>query len=197
MVILGQLFGTTPQLLEHHPIEPWRFWDNVLEHHPNFWNTAPFWDNFLEHHPNFWNTTPSSRGDSGTTTPQLLEHHPIDATKRTPTGQGRSSSATFGTPPHRAQTAGVGHWRAEPTSLWSPQEIIMSAPLFDESRAARNNHVCQGQPTENQEPPFAASKTAHQGPILWGPPPPPPPPAGPIHRTSEPDLMQRVHPCDI
>ena len=71
--ILGQLFGTPPELLEHHPIKPWGilgqhhpnfwnttpFWDNFLEHHPNFWNTIPFWDNFLEHHPNFWNTTPS------------------------------------------------------------------------------------------------------------------------------------------
>ena len=33
--ILGQLFGT-PQLLEHQPIEPWGLWDNCLEHHPNF-----------------------------------------------------------------------------------------------------------------------------------------------------------------
>ena len=127
----------------------------------NLWT---FWGNFLKHHPHFWNTTPSSRGDKS------LEHHPIDATKRTPTGQGRSSGATFGTPPHRAQTR---EWDIGGRSLWSPQEIIRSAPLFDESREARNNHVCQGQPTENQQPPFAASKTARLGPILWGPPHPP------------------------
>ena len=35
--ILGQLFATPPQLLEHHPIELWGFWDNFLEHHLNFW----------------------------------------------------------------------------------------------------------------------------------------------------------------
>ena len=129
MGILGQLFGTPPhravgdsgttppQLLEHHP-----FWDNSLEHHPNFWNITPFWDNILEHHPNVWNPPHPGFWDN------FLEHHPIDAT---PTGQGRSSGATFGTPTHRAQTARVGH------------------------------------------PPFAASKTAHLGPILWGPPHPP------------------------
>ena len=86
--------------MEHHPNEQWGFWDNILEHHPNFWNT-----------------TQSSRGDSGTTfwstiptfrTPphravgilgQLFgappQHHPIGATTRTLTGQCGGSGASF------------------------------------------------------------------------------------------------------
>ena len=68
----------------------------------------------------FWNTTPTfgtphhrAAGILGQlfgTTPQLLEHHPIGATTRTPIGQGRSSGATFGTPPHR------GAWPPSPGS---------------------------------------------------------------------------------
>ena len=117
--ILGQLFGTPPQLLEHHPIEPWGFWDNFLEHHPNFCDTTPssrgdsgtnFWNTtpsrilgqlfgappqLLEHHPigdsgtNFWSTTPNFK-----TPPQILEHHP-NFWNTTPSG----ILGLFGTPP--------------------------------------------------------------------------------------------------
>ena len=152
MGILGQHFGTPTQLLEHHPVEPWRFWDNVLDHHPNFWNT-----------------TPSSRGDSGTTFWNTTPTPPHR--RRTPTGQGggsaatfwnttpssrmatnqaarntiygEGSGATFGTPPHRAAGPRPREWdtfRLEPTCLRSPQEIIMSAPLFDESRPGRGKN---------------------------------------------------------
>ena len=68
----------------------------------------------------FWNTTPTFGtpphraaeilGQLFGTPPQLLEHHPIDATTRTPTGQVKSSGATFGTPPHRAAGPRPREW---------------------------------------------------------------------------------------
>ena len=81
----GTTFGTPPQLLEHHPIEPWGFWDNFLEHHPNFWNTTSSsrWDSWTT----FWNTTPTPthrRNNENTNRPGwgfwciFLEYHPIE-----------------------------------------------------------------------------------------------------------------------
>ena len=146
--ILGLLFRTSPQLLEHHPIEPWGFWDNTTpligtppHSGTTFWNTTPTFETPPHSGTTFWSTTP-----------------------------------TFGTPPHRAagttfwnttlstqqrehQPARVGvlvqplehhtieprprEWDIDGRSLRSPQEIIRFAPLFDESRAVRDNRVCQ------------------------------------------------------
>ena len=75
-------------------------------------------------------------------------------------------------------------------SLWLLDNFSMRADQV----AARNNHVCLGQPTENQHPAFTASKTAHLDQYYGACSTPL---AGPIHRTIEPDLMQSVHPCDI
>ena len=113
--ILGQLFGTPPQLLEHRPIE---------DSGTTFWNTIPtfgtpthqgFWDNFLEHHPNFWNTTPSSRGDSGTSF--------------------WNTTPTFGAPPHRrnnenTKRPGQEFW----CNLWN------TIPLSRTAQTARVGH---------------------------------------------------------
>ena len=148
MGILGQHFGTPPQLLEHHPIEPWGFWDN-----------------FLEHHPNFWNTTPSSRGDSGTTfwsttsTFGTPPHRAVGilgqlcgpaarwgavqkiATEPPPWPVGVFVVAPmgwcWGGVPQSCPRIPTARWGGVPKSLKSPQEIIMSGPLFDESRPGR------------------------------------------------------------
>ena len=220
-----RLYRVGCNFLKHHPIEPqghhpnleWGFWDNFLEHHPNFWNTTPlaqqrehqpvrvgilvqhldhhpiepqshhpnlewgFWDNFLEHHP------------------QLFEYHPIGATTGTPTGQGGGSGATFGTH-HPTEPQGPDRERGTlfDESLRSRQEIIMSGPLFDESRPGRSRQeiimcVRDNPPKTNtrpsprpKQPAWGQYYGARSTPL-----------ADPIHRTIEPDVTQSVHPCDI
>ena len=166
MGILGQIFGAPPQLLEHHPIEPRGFWDNFLNHHPNFWNTTPS-TRQREHQP----------ARVGVLV-QPLEHLPTE-----PQGPDRESGTLF------------DDGRSRPAfGRRKKKSCLHHFSMRADQVAARNNHVCQGQPTENQHPPFAATKTARLGPILWARPTPL---ADLIRRTIEPDLMQSVHPCDI
>ena len=136
MGILGQLFGTPPQLSEHHPI-------GVTTRTPTgqgggsgttFWNTRA---TSLRSRQEIIMCVSLDRvgilGQLFGTPPQLLEHHPIGATTRTPTGQGGGSGATFwntrasnqtahntiygegfgatfGTPPHRAAGPRPREW---------------------------------------------------------------------------------------
>ena len=111
--ILGQFFGTPPHLFEHHPIEysgtTFGAPPRLLEHHPI--EPRGFWDNLLEHHPNFWNTTPSTQQREHQPSRvgvlvQPLEHHPTE-----PQG-----------PDHESGTLTGG----------TDQPLV----------AARNNHVC-------------------------------------------------------
>ena len=74
--ILRQLSGTPPQLLKHHPIESWGFWDNFLEHHPNFRNTTP--SSRGDYGTTFWNTTPTF--ENTTPSAQQREHQPARVT---------------------------------------------------------------------------------------------------------------------
>ena len=108
----------------------------------------------MEHHPNFWNTTPSRiLGQLFGTPPQRLENHPTGATTRTPTGQGRSSGATFWntTPSSRRatnQTArytiygeGSGATFGIPShrAAGSDRECGDSGPLFDDGWNSSKN----------------------------------------------------------
>ena len=119
---LEQLFGAPPQLLEHHPIEPWGFWDNFLEHQPN---TTPSAQQ-REHQPArvgvlvqlFGTPPPSSRRATNQTARNTI--------------YGEGSGATFGTPPHRA---------AGPRPrVWGLRDYFS---MRADQVAARINHMCQ------------------------------------------------------
>ena len=140
MGILGQLFGTPPQLLKHHPIgdSGTTFWNTTPtfgtppHSGTTFWNTPTFgtpphrgfWDNFLEYHPTFWNTTPSSRGDN------FLEHHP----NTTPSTQQREHQpARVGVLVQPLEHQPTGPDRESGTLTGGADQPLV---------AAGNNHVC-------------------------------------------------------
>ena len=153
---------------------------------------------------NFWNTTPTF-GTPPHRAPAQREH------QRARVG---ILVHLFGSPLHRAAGPPTRP-RATPymvTVLVHPLEHHPTEPQGQTARvgilghlsmvrgagqskvAARNNHMCLGLPAENQHPPFAPSKTARLDQYYGARPIPL---ARPIHRTSEPNLMKSVHPCDV
>ena len=78
-------------------------------------------------------------------------------------------------PPNRPQNSpsGTNNMRPVDQSIGTPTECPSSVFYgWDKKFFDPLGHGVLGQPAENQHPPFAASKTARLGPIIWGPPHP-------------------------